>query len=320
MNNSKVEIINIGFILFSAIVAVFIPLELFLFSYAVLGPLHYLTEINWLNTKDFFSTTRNVPALLLIVSFVLACLYVAAQGYGIVYISEHISINQLFTALFLLSFLISVIFSSQKFSPKLSVITPFLFAVSLLISNFNFVFICFGLLLPTLVHVYFFTGIFMYAGARKNSSKLGYLSLFVFVLSSILVLLNWEIYYYPNLDLYQKFRSINFDYLLNTLSFSDLNTEANIFSNLQLRVLRFIAFAYTYHYLNWFSKTKIINWHITSRPKLFAIIFIWFLSVLLYFINYELGFLILFFFSTLHVLLELPLNIITIKNAFKNKF
>jgi hypothetical protein len=54
MNTNKVEIINIGFILFSAIVAVFIPLELFLFSYAVLGPLHYLTEINWLNKNDFF--------------------------------------------------------------------------------------------------------------------------------------------------------------------------------------------------------------------------------------------------------------------------
>lgn len=35
-------------------IAMVIPFELFLFAYAVLGPLHYFTEINWLNEKSFF--------------------------------------------------------------------------------------------------------------------------------------------------------------------------------------------------------------------------------------------------------------------------
>ena len=28
-----------------------------------------------------------------------------------------------------------------------------------------------------------------------------------------------------------------------------------------LAIMRFIAFAYAYHYLNWFSKTAVIRWH-----------------------------------------------------------
>jgi hypothetical protein len=32
--------------------------------------------------------------------------------------------------------------------------------------------------------------------------------------------------------------------------------------------LRFIAFAYTYHYLNWFSKTDIIRWHVVSQRRI----------------------------------------------------
>lgn len=36
-------------------VAFIYPFELFVFSYAVLGPLHYLTEISWLHDRNFFA-------------------------------------------------------------------------------------------------------------------------------------------------------------------------------------------------------------------------------------------------------------------------
>ena len=39
----------------SAVLAFILPFELFLFSYAVLGPLHYLTEIGWLHKKNYFA-------------------------------------------------------------------------------------------------------------------------------------------------------------------------------------------------------------------------------------------------------------------------
>src|ERR1043166_5039049 len=55
MKPSTVHHINSGLIILSCIVAFYIPFELFLFSYAVLGPLHYLTEIGWLHKKNYFT-------------------------------------------------------------------------------------------------------------------------------------------------------------------------------------------------------------------------------------------------------------------------
>src|SRR5207237_1302776 len=47
--------INIGLMIVSCMISFFVPFELFLFSYGVLGPLHYLTEIGWLHKKNYFT-------------------------------------------------------------------------------------------------------------------------------------------------------------------------------------------------------------------------------------------------------------------------
>ena len=80
--------------------------------------------------------------------------------------------------------------------------------------------------------------------------------------------------------------------------------------------MSFIAFAYTYHYLNWFSKTSIIQWHKINTKKLIVLIIIWIFSVVLYYINYKLGFIVLLTLSFLHVFIEFPLNIISIREIF----
>jgi hypothetical protein len=54
MNTNKVDIINIVLMLISVAFALFVPFEAFLISYAVLGPLHYATEISWLKKKEYF--------------------------------------------------------------------------------------------------------------------------------------------------------------------------------------------------------------------------------------------------------------------------
>ncbi|MCC6181260.1 MAG: hypothetical protein IT237_05450 [Bacteroidia bacterium] len=48
---NQINYANIGLMIISAFLAFLLPFELFLFSYAVLGPLHYLTEIGWLHKK-----------------------------------------------------------------------------------------------------------------------------------------------------------------------------------------------------------------------------------------------------------------------------
>ena len=44
-----------GLIFASFVIALYLPFELFLFAYAILGPAHYLTEISWLQKRRFFA-------------------------------------------------------------------------------------------------------------------------------------------------------------------------------------------------------------------------------------------------------------------------
>ena len=54
MKTLNIDILNFGLILISFVLACVLPFELFLFGYAVLGPLHYLTETNWIVNKKYF--------------------------------------------------------------------------------------------------------------------------------------------------------------------------------------------------------------------------------------------------------------------------
>src|SRR5690606_15429220 len=76
-------------------------------------------------------------------------------------------------------------------------------------------------------------------------------------------------------------------------------------------LIGFIAFAYTYHYLNWFIKVRIIGWHRAAGKRLPLLLVIDACSVLAYALDYRLGLMLLLFLSFLHVLLEFPLNLRT---------
>jgi hypothetical protein len=78
-----------------------------------------------------------------------------------------------------------------------------------------------------------------------------------------------------------------------------------------LAVMALIAFAYTYHYLNWFSKTSVIRWHEIPRSRYVGAVVIWLASVALFVYDYRVGLQWLFFLSFTHVVLEFPLNHLT---------
>jgi hypothetical protein len=90
-----------------------------------------------------------------------------------------------------------------------------------------------------------------------------------------------------------------------------------------IAIMRCIAFAYTYHYLNWFAKTSIIKWHQVSWRRLAAITALWLISVGIYWYDYRVGFVALATLSFLHVFLEFPLNhrtIIAIAGELRNRW
>ena len=311
-STEKIDAANIGLMLLSCLLAFIIPFELFLFSYAVLGPLHYLTEIGWLHKKGYFTTGKYDYILLGVLSILITLGYLG--------ISE--SITPFATGLVYLSFLMALVMVFIK-DNTLKVISGILILFStLIISEHRFYEAFFAVYLPTIIHVFCFTGLFILLGALKNKSILGILSLLVFAGCAIsFFLIPADLSSLAPIDYLQKsfvgFMELNRQ-LINTLGLDQLKTFSNeslaentrvIFgTQAGFMVMRFIAFAYTYHYLNWFSKTSLIQWHKVPRKTLSIVIAIWIISVTIYAYDFMLGLKWLFLLSFLHVLLEFPLN------------
>jgi hypothetical protein len=186
----------------------------------------------------------------------------------------------------------------------------------------------FSMFLPTLIHVYVFTLLFMLYGALKNSSKVGYISAGLHFLIPFILFYAFQdkilVAVTPyGLNSYKEFASLN----STLIHFLDANSAGEkdmiqlIFhSQTGIAVMRFIAFAYTYHYLNWFSKTKVIGWHDIPKSRAILILVLWIVSVALYLIDYSLGFKWLFLLSFMHVMVEFPLNYISFVGIFKEIF
>jgi len=308
----RIDAANILLMLVSCALAFILPFELFLFSYAVLGPLHYLTEIGWLHKKGYFTTGKYDYIFLAILAGLITL--------GFLGISD--SLNDVSNGLVYLGFLMALAMVVFK-DNTLKVISGILILFStILFSKSTFYDYFFAIYLPTIIHVFIFTGLFILYGALKSKSRLGFLSILVFAICSL------SFFYFPI-----NFNSVAPDgYLQKSLQgFMELNRQLiNLFGLADLRefsresfienthtifstqagfmVMRFIAFAYTYHYLNWFSKTSVIQWHKVPRKTLYIIIGIWVLSIAIYAYDYMLGLKWLFLLSFLHVLLEFPLN------------
>lgn len=301
-----INYVNIGLMLISLAAAYILPFELFLFSYAVLGPLHYLTEISWLDNKNYFVKSKSDIWL-----FVLLVVFITIGLFNTKFKSNVVIGSILFCSF---TYALIILFVEHI---GIKLILVFLtFAISLI---FNFdknptFFLLFAVWLPTIIHVYLFTGAFILFGALKSRSRSGIISLIVFIACAFTFFIFMpENFGIPISDYgkqsYYLFRSLNTS-LYKLFGFGDLKvSDATFYFGPQaVAVMRFIAFAYTYHYLNWFSKTTVIKWNEISKKRMTIIIVLWVASVGLYAFNYKVGFYALFLLSMLHVLLEFPLN------------
>jgi len=312
LKHNNPEILNIAFILLSFVLAVIIPFQLFIFSYAILGPLHYLTEIAWLHKKQYFVSKSSIAWQFAIISALLTIclvlLYYPSQQINLITTN---SLNHLFTSLIILALAIAAynIYIKQEINKIALVIA--VVSLIFILNQFSFSYILFAIFLPTLVHVFVFTLIFMVVGAIKTRNKISYTAIALFVACSALFLINFQVVYDVSSYFRTAYQSSNFSYLASYIS---NQSQFNFKSSSILKAQRFIAFAYTYHYLNWFVKTNITEWNKLPQKTIAISIIIWLASVSLYIYNFKYGFIALFFLSTYHVLLELPLNIISIKN------
>ena len=453
--DDRINYVNIGLMVITAVLAFALPFETFLFAYAFLGPLHYLTEISWLHDRQYFSKGKYDFVVLLVIGVMLSFAAFAYDfGYDWEIYNQFVELN-LFDKLLVFALFSAVLFALVKnvFVKILSCLLLFVFVSGWLskdneAANQNSTAI-FALtsLVPTLIHVYVFTGLFMLYGALKSRSKSGLWQIVAFVLMPLVLVFFIPVnsqqsapsdygkrayyadgngFHNTNLSIMSHFKLIpevtNKDYVdyilkdpnyipdsikyafvldklftgktytipgkdsivsyrLNGPKYQDLdwsltnpvikpqqalldslfplekkkyidaqaapflarknevflveNPESPFYmqpltlaqlipsshpaiyqwiyySNIGIMLMRFIAFAYLYHYLNWFSKTEIIQWHKVPKVRFIAVIVLWLAACGFYLYDYGLGLSVLFFLSFTHVLLEFPLNIVSI--------
>lgn len=319
----QVNYLNIGLMLISAAIAFLRPFELFLAVYAFLGPLHYLTEMSWLHDKQYFTRRKKDYLALVAMSTVITI-----ASFGLLSGKE-----TLVPVITFIAFGCALVFLiTEKPVPRFFAILGVL-ALSAFVTRSGAFGSIFGLLLPTIIHVFLFTGLFILVGALKGRNLSGIASLVVFcgcaaaffLVSPAGRLRPLSIYTQKayvdfaelNYSLMTPFRRHDLDIPGNVQEFARYINAVLYHSPAAFAVMGFIAFAYTYHYLNWFSKTSIIQWHNIPRSRFIGVVALWLASIALYSYDYTLGLRWLFFMSLTHVLLEFPLNHLTLINLWK---
>ena len=404
--DSKINFLNIGLMLITAVFAFFLPFETFLLAYAFLGPLHYLTEISWLHDRQYFTKGKYdfVPLLLIGVALSYAA-FAKDFEFNIDFYKEFVALN-LFDKLLVLALFSSLLFAFVKnlVVKIIAILFIFIFISGWLApenaseNSKSTTIFALTSLVPTLIHVYLFTGLFMLFGALKSRSKTGLISVAAFIIIPIYLVYGLPVtpkknyisdygkeayyadgdgFFYTNVSILDHFRLMNepnltnkqyLDSIINkdsktnqtpiaerqriTDSLSDKLNQAFIvpnpeseyymrpipaklaipieskdyywnyvfFSCFGIMLMRFIAFAYMYHYLNWFSKTEVIRWHKVPKIRFVAVLLLWLTACALYAYNYSLGLSFLFFLSFTHVLLEFPLNMVSIVGIGKETY
>lgn len=325
---SGINYLNIGLMVISMILAINLPFELFLFAYAVLGPLHYMTEIGWLHQRNYFSIDRRdfiIPVVMCSLITLSLLLSLAVKWSVTESLMVDLKANPFTGAVirglsdystgFIFLAFASAFFMVLVKNRRLRYVLIAAMAVpAYLLSEIESYETWIAVFLPTIIHVCVFTALFILFGAMKSKSFSGYLSFAVYVFCALII---FQVTYNP-----MEYK-ISENVLRNFIGsgFTTLNhdmweilhpvREKEFFINTRfaLKIQAFIAFSYTYHYLNWFSKTEVIKWHRVPKPWLALTVLVWVGSVALYFYDYKAGLIALFFLSMLHVFLEFPLNV-----------
>ena len=302
----NIDRLNTVLIAVSMVLAIRWPFETLLLAYAVLGPLHYMTEISWLHDRNYFLPKRSDAWPMVLGGIVLL---VAVGSFANANKSAlHLAVEN--GGLFLLFAFPLVVTVTPHWHKRLLLLAVLIPACYLLARSFVFADSLAGYL-PTVIHVYVFTGLFLVLGWLRRPSRDSAGTLIAFLLCPLLcwlVPLDWSATTAPwaERSFVGTLRTIN-DRILGDAGMT-MSSEQIIEHPLSILITRLLALAYLYHYLNWFSKIELIGWARISPARGVAIALLWLGAVALYFYHYILGFAVLLMLSFMHVVLEFPLN------------
>lgn len=297
---------NIALIVASMLVAIRWPFETLLLAYAVLGPLHYMTEISWLHDRNYFLPRRRDAWPLAVggLALILAVIAVANADKGTLLRAIENG------ALFVLFGFALIMIAISSWSKRLLALAVSIPACLLFANGIGFADSLAGYI-PTVIHVYVFTGLFMLLGwlRRPGRDSAGALAAYLICpLLCWLAPLAWSATAsgWAERAFVGTLASIN-DLILGDAGYA-IERAQSVEHPISILVTRLLALAYLYHYLNWFSKVEVIGWARISPKRGAIILALWLCAVALYFQNYLLGFTVLLILSFMHVVLEFPLN------------
>lgn len=270
------------------------PFEVLVLAYVVLGPAHYLTQIAWMHRRGYFvGSARGLwlaaPAL------PLAALELAGGTLAIP-VAAAVYAGTLAVALAM------VLWPRRRLALAILALAP---PVAFALRDVPVFTVGFALLLPTVVHVFVFTGAFLLVGTLRARSATAVLQVLVFGLLAVLLFrmpLHAEAFRPAPLIAEAADAFAPLARLLGRLSPEGHPDRASVAAT------RFLAFAYAYHYLNWFSKTRVIGWAEMPRRTAALLAATYVATLASYAVDAHLGFAIAFLLSVAHVLLELPLD------------
>lgn len=309
--NSTIGLLNLFLIAFSFFIAYLSPITTFVLAYAILGPLHYLTQLNWLNKRSLFKDNKRLK-LTIILAGLFSTAFFLVEAYGNWNIDWYFGRNVL--AAIVVFSVLATLLSHIKLNrtTQLLLIIPVVLTIILFRSNIVYL-ILFGVLFVSVIHVYLFTLLHMISGYVKNRSKIDLGNSLLMILVPLTILI------FPWTSTETQNELINQNQYINglTQNLSYLlgyrNLEVN--SVVLLKTSWFVAFSYLYHYLNWFSKTKIIHWNDgLTKKKTIIICSVSLVFSAIYLLGFEYGLVASLFLSYLHVFAELPLNYMSIKH------
>ena len=290
---------NFAALILSAVAAAVAPLQTFIFVYAFVGPFHYLTEIAWLKKKEFYFGGGLVSPRIFVGVASLLCLAASVD------MVIHRGITGYAVGLLLILSL-----SARVKNPY--VLLTALVAGYLAKFLFHGLVLFLAIILPTVVHVYVFTVLFIISGLVRSSDRpvLAWINPILLLATPIVLLRSsWSSLAAGSYWVHAEAGFSELHRYLAGLLGANLHPGMSMMTDpAATGVMRVLAFIYMYHYLNWFAKTELLNWHKVSRRSWITILSLYGCSVACYLYSFVLGFYIVNFLSLLHVLLELPLN------------
>jgi hypothetical protein len=287
----RIDLAHLGLLLAALALAYLLPFELLILSYAVLGPAHYLTEISWLHDRRYFLPHRGIALLLSLTA--LGAMFVADPFWLGVVVS--------------FSFVACAILARMGTGAWALAVLGCAAGSFAVLCRFDLPFAIAWALIPSVIHVSVFTLVFMAVGAHKAGSRaqLAIVLAYISAIGAILVFPPSSATVIPALaGLGREYFGDIAPALGRLFGHPDLRFDA--------RITGLLSFVYTYHYLNWFIKADVIRWAAVPKPRLAGIAVLSAAATGLYFYNYLYGFLVLLLLSLIHVLLEFPLNSLSI--------